>query len=94
MIEATFLKAWMLISQEYPKKVLYLSTVFLIKRLMFQANVCNGSHGILMVSIDINSITILDIYGVNYHCFIVGIIKREAINLLRNADLGRRNLSI
>ena len=82
MIEATFLKAWMLISQEYPNSSVYLSTVFLIKKLSFQVNVCNGSHGIIMVSIDINGIAVLNIYGVDYHCFIAGITKREAINLL------------
>ena len=34
------------------------------------------------MSIDLNSITVLNIYGVNY-CFINGINRREAIHLLK-----------
>ena len=47
-----------------------------------------------MVSININSIAVLNIYGVDHRYFIVGINKSEAINLLLNADLGGRYLSI
>ena len=47
-----------------------------------------------MVSININSIAVLNIYGVDHRYFIVGITKSEAINLLLNADLGGRYLSI
>lgn len=54
---------------------------FLIKRLRFQLIVCNGNHETIMMSSDINSILI--IYGVDYHCLIVGITKSGAINLLK-----------
>ena len=74
----------MLISPEYPNSSVYLSTVFLIEKLTFQVNLCNGSHGIMAVMawLDINRIAVLNICGVDYHCFIAGITKREAINLL------------
>ena len=40
-----------------------------------------------MMSININDIAILKIRSVDYRCNINGIIKSEALNLLRNADL-------
>ena len=43
---------------------------FLEKGFKFQSSVCNGCHDVLMF-IDINSIAILNIHGVNYCCIIV-----------------------
>ena len=40
--------------------------------------------------IDINSIFISNIHGVDYCCIIVGITKPEAVNLLRHTDLSRK----
>ena len=40
-----------------------------------------------MMSINLNDIAILNICGVDYRCIINRISKREAVNLLRNADL-------
>ena len=37
-----------------------------------------------MTPIDIKSIVILNIHGVNYHCIINGISKSEAINVAKN----------
>ena len=62
---------------------------FLVKGFKF-----NGCHNVLMMSIDINSIVILNIYGVDYRCIIVGISKIEAINLLKNADLREKSGSL
>ena len=44
-----------------------------------------------MMPIELNSITILNIHGVDYRCTISGINKSEAINLLRNADLSEKS---
>ena len=46
----------------------------------------------VVISIDINHITILNIYSVDYCCIIIGITKSEAIHLLRNAEkkLGKK----
>ena len=52
---------------------------FLIKDLRF--NRClSGCHNVLMMSIDLKTIAILNIYEVDYHCIIDRIIKSEAIN--------------
>ena len=56
------------------------SWYFLDKGFRFQPTSCNGRH-VLMMSIDINSIAILNIHGVDYGCIITGISKSEAINL-------------
>ena len=39
------------------------------------------------MSFGINNIAILSICGADYCCMIIGIRKKEAINLLKNADL-------
>ena len=39
------------------------------------------------MSFGINNIAILSICGADYCCMIIGISKKEAINLLKNADL-------
>ena len=61
---------------------------FLVPR--FQQVVCNRCHDVLMMPIDLNSIFILNIHGVDYHCIITGITKLEAINLLINANLSEK----
>ena len=60
------------------------------KGFKFQSSACNGCHDVLMMSIDINSITILDIHGVDYRCIIAGICKSEAINIFKNPNLSRK----
>ena len=59
---------------------------FLDKAFRFQLAVCNGCHDILFTSIDINNITVLNIYGLYYRCIINGINKSEAMSLLQNAE--------
>ena len=73
-----------LIKQTHLKNVLFVTTsifrqnfFFLIK---FQSSVSNGWHDVLMMSIDINSIVILDIHFVDYCNIIVG---SEAIDLIK-----------
>ena len=43
-----------------------------------------------MLSIDIKSTSVLNIYGVDYLCIILGIHKNETTNFLRNADLSEK----
>ena len=40
----------------------------------------------VMMSMNLDNITILNIHGVDYHCIISGISKIETVNLLQNAD--------
>lgn len=68
--------------------------ILLDKEFRFPPTACNGCHDVLTMSIDINNITILDIYGVDYRCIIHGIGKSEAIKLSRNADLSEKSGSL
>ena len=34
---------------------------------MFQPDVCNGCHNVLMISMNLSDIAILNIHGVDYH---------------------------
>ena len=52
------------------------------KSLRFQS-VCDGCHDLLMMYIDINSIAILNVQGIDYRCITVGISKSEIINLFQ-----------
>ena len=56
---------------------------FLDKRFKFQPDVCKRCCDILMMSINLNGITILNICDVDYHCNINRISKSEPINLLQ-----------
>ena len=48
----------------------------------------------MIMSIDINSIAILNIHGVDYLCIIDGISKSEAMNLLIIADLSEEHYKV
>ena len=54
---------------------------------MFQADVCNRCHDLLMMSVNLSDVAILNIKGSYYRCIISLISKNEAIILLQNADL-------
>ena len=60
---------------------------FLNYSFTFQPNVCNRCHDLLMVSMNLSNTAILNIKGSNYRCIISLISKKEAINLMQNADL-------
>ena len=63
--------------------VKYLSQLLSLRKVFnFQPNVCNGSHDLLMMSIDLS-----DIKTANYCCIFNGISKSEAKNLMQNIDL-------
>ena len=60
---------------------------FLSKGFKFQLYVCNRSHNLLMMSMNLSNIYILSIKNADYRCIISGTSKGEAINLLQNTDL-------
>ena len=64
---------------------------FLDERFKFQTYVCNISHDLLTMSINLNDIAILDINSVDYCCIFRGVTKFKAVNLLQNADLNQKN---
>ena len=88
------LKVLMLISQVHLKNVLFVINVnFQTKDLSFN-HVYNGCHEVLMISIDINSIVILNIHIVVYQCIIAGNTKSEATSLCRNVDVAENSRSL
>ena len=54
---------------------------------MFQPNVWNICHDLLMMSVNLSDIAILHIKGSAYWCIISFFSKNETINLMQNADL-------
>ena len=63
---------------------------FLNYSFMFQPNVCNRCHDLLMMSMSLSDIAILNIKGSDYCCIISLIMKNEAINLIQNTDFSRK----
>ena len=55
---------------------------FLGKGFKFQPCVCSGCYDVLMMPTNLGNIAILNINGVNYHCFINRISKSEAKNMI------------
>ena len=64
---------------------------FLNQSFKFQPNVCNRCHDLLMTSMNLSDITILNIKVSNYCSIIGGISKGEAINLIQNINLTKKN---
>ena len=65
---------------------------FLGKEFMFQLNVCNGCHDVLMIFVNLSDIAILNINGADYCCIISGIGKSEAINVMPNIDFSEKSI--
>ena len=59
---------------------------FLYYSFMFQPNVCNRCHDLLMMSMNLSDIAILNMKGSRCCCIISLISKNEAMNLMQNAD--------
>ena len=77
------------------KKVYYLSlSVFLDKGFRFQSTVCSDCQDVVMTSIDINSIAIVNIHDVDYHCIIFGISKNKVMYILKDYDLSGKIRSL
>ena len=64
---------------------------FLYKGFKFQPYFCNRFHDVLMMSINFNNISILNIHGADYCCIISRISKSEAVNLRQKADLNEKS---
>ena len=60
---------------------------------MFQPNVCNRFHDLLMMSMNLSDIAILNIKGCDYRCIISRISKNETINVMQNADFTTWNIT-
>ena len=63
---------------------------FLNKRFKFQAYVLNRCHDLVVMYMNLSDIAILNIKGSDYRCIISRISKNEAINLIQNADLTKK----
>ena len=70
---------------------IFLYWYFLNKIFRFQPNVCSRSHDLLMMLMNLSDITISNIKIDDYRCIISGISKSEAINLMQNAELTKKN---
>ena len=66
MTELAFLKILMLIKQVHQKVQYFSLLAFLDKEFKFQSDVCNGCHGVLLVSMNLINIVFLNICGVEY----------------------------
>ena len=64
---------------------------FLNNCFKFQPNVCNRSHDLLMMSMNLSDIAISNIKSADYRCIISRICKREAINLIQYIDLTEKS---
>ena len=64
---------------------------FLNKGFKIQPNVCNRSHDLLMMSMNLNNFSILNIRSADYCCIISGISKSGAMNLVQNTDLAEKS---
>ena len=63
---------------------------FLDKVFKFQQYICNGCHNVLMISINFNDFAVLNTDGADY-CYIINrTSERDALNLLKNADLTKK----
>ena len=67
---------------------------FLNNSFKFHPNVCNRCHDLLMWSSNLSDIAILNIKGSDSRCIIGLISKNEAINLMQNADLTEKSVTL
>ena len=54
---------------------------------IFEPNVGNKCHDVLMSAYELRNIAILNVKGVNYRCILRGISKNEAVSFLNNPML-------
>lgn len=88
-IKSKFLNVLVLIRQINQNRVKFVTIgIFWKKSLCF--NHSNGFHVALMMSMNLDHITILSINGLNYRCIINRISKSEAANSLQRADLNAK----
>ena len=53
----------------------------------YEPHVCNKCHDLLKVVDDLKNFMLLNIKGVDYRCYVLNMIKNDAINLLNNSWL-------
>ena len=81
VIELMLLNWMTLIKQVHQKSLIFVTIGILEYNFKFQPDICNRSHDLLMVSVNLINITILSI-KVPYHCCIISLnVKSEAIKL-------------
>ena len=57
-------------------------------------SVCNVYHDLLIISTNLDDITILSINGIDFQCIISGISKSEAVKELQNADFSEKRWTL
>ena len=68
----------------HQKSVLFATIFFFLNEgFNFQPSGCSGCHDVIMMSININSIAILNIHGIDYRFIIAGTAKRRAVNFFK-----------
>ena len=58
---------------------------------MFQPNVCNSCHDLLLMPVNFSDVALLNNKGSGYCCIFKLISRNEAINLMQNADLTEKS---
>ena len=58
----------------------------------FEVHVCNKCHDVLMTAYDLKNIAILNVKGVDYRCFLWGVSKNDATDILNNSVRRQRYL--
>ena len=95
MIELTFLKELRLLKQVYQKSVIFVTCWYLLNySFRIQPNVCNRCHDLLMRSVNLIDIANLNIKSSDYRCIISLICKSKAINLMQDADLIGKSVTL
>ena len=72
------------------RKLIYVSVLFVFTGI-FHSEVCNGCHDLMQKAVNFNGVVIVTVRGNNYRIYFLSMIKDEAINLLRNADLTEKS---
>ena len=67
---------------------------FLDESFKFEPDVYYGCHDFLMMSMNLSDIVILNIKGTDYNCIINRTNKNEAINLMQNINLTKKNWTL
>ena len=58
----------------------------------YQPYVCNNCHGFSMTVMNLSDFFILNIKGVDYRVYIVGVDKNTAVHILKNSDLRNKGV--
>ena len=61
---------------------------------MFQMDVCNRRHDVLMMSMNLRDIVILNIHSADNRCVISRISKSEAIKLMQSINLTEKSRTL